>query len=62
MRETQVLLIPTKNEYKSRNMSFSGAMKFLKVSKEELDNYIESGNEINGWFVDEALIYDNKIS
>lgn len=62
MRETQVLLIPTKSEYKSRNMSFSGAMEFLKVSKEELDNYIESGNEINGWFVDEALIYDNKIS
>lgn len=62
MRETQVLLIPKNSEYKSRNMTFSGAMEFLKVSKEELDNYIESGNEINGWFVDEALIYDNKIS
>ena len=31
-------------------------------SEEELENYIESGNEINGWYVDEALIYDNKIS
>lgn len=62
MRETQVLLIPTKKEYKSRNMSFSGAMEFLKISKEELENYIESGDEIHGWYVDEALIYDNKIS
>lgn len=62
MRETQVLLIPKDSEYKSRNMTFSDAMEFLKVSKEELNSYIESGNEIRGWYVDEALIYDNKIS
>ena len=62
MRETQVLLIPKNSEYKSRNMTFSGAMEFLKVSKEELNGYIESGDEIRGWYVDEALIYDNKIS
>ena len=43
-------------------MSFSGAMEFLKISKEELENYIESGDEVHGWYVDEALIYDNKIS
>jgi len=62
MRETQLLLIPKNNEYKSRTMSFTNAMEFLKVSKEELTRCVENGDEIRGWYVDEALIYDNKIS
>lgn len=61
MREIQLILIPKEEGYKSRNMTFSDALDFFKISKDELNRLISNGEEINGWFVDEALIYDNKL-
>ena len=61
MREIQIVLIPKDKKYSSRNMTITNAMEFFKVSKEELYRYIENGEELKGWFVDEAMIYDSKL-
>ena len=61
MRERQVLVIPTDRKYKARNMTWNEAMEFFKISDVELENIIENGTEIKNAFIDDALIYDNKI-
>ena len=62
MREKQVLVIPKDNSYKPRNMSWSQAIEFFNISNEELERIIDNGEEIKDAYVDEAIIYDAKIS
>lgn len=61
MREKQVILIPKESKYNGRNMVWSDALKFFGIDDFKLKRLIESGDEINGYYVDEALIYDNTI-
>ena len=62
MREKQVLIIPVDEKYKSRNMGWDEAMNFFKISSSELERIINNGDEIKGAFIDEAIVYDCKIS
>ena len=58
--EKQVLIIPTDGR-KPKNMGWKSAMEYFNVSNERLIEIVEKGEEINGFFVDEALIYDSKL-
>ena len=34
----------------------------FKKEENEIIEYLESGNELNGYFIDDAIIYDSKLS
>lgn len=61
MREKQVILIPKESKCNGKNMVWSDALKFFGIDDSKLACLIESGDEINGYYVDEALIYDSTI-
>lgn len=62
MRDRQVLVVPTNPKYKPRNMGWFEAMDFFKLSQDELEKIIETGEEIKGAYIDEAITFDNTIS
>jgi hypothetical protein len=62
MREKQLIMIPTDSKYKAKNVLWSEAIEWSKVSNEELKKIVEDGIEVNGFYFDEALIYDNRLS
>lgn len=62
MREKQIILIPTDKSKKSKNMVWSEALIWAKTDDEGLVKIIDEGIEVNGCYLDEALIYDNQLS
>lgn len=62
MRDRQVLVIPTNEKYKPRNMGWFEAMQFFDLSQSELEDVIEKGIEVKGAYIDEAIKFDNTIS
>ena len=62
MREEQLIMIPTDSKYKAKNILWTEALKWAKTDKHGLEKIINEGIEVNGCYLDEALIYDNRLS
>lgn len=62
MREKQVLIMPIDDKYKFRNMLWSDALTWANTDDDGLAEIIEKGIEVNGAYVDEAIVYDNTLS
>ena len=61
MREKQLILIPKDSERKPKNILWSEALKWADTDNEGLKKIIDEGTEVKGFFVDEALVTDNKL-
>ena len=62
MREIQYLVIPKDNTKKPKNMTMEQMKSLFKKEENEIIEYLESGDELNGYFIDDAIIYDSKLS
>lgn len=61
MREKQLIMIPTDSKYKAKNILWSEALKWAKTDDDGLVKIIDEGIEVNGCYLDEALVYDNRL-
>lgn len=55
-------MIPTDSKYKAKNILWSEALKWAKTDDDGLEKIINEGIEVNGCYLDEALVYDNRLS
>ena len=62
MREKQLIMIPTDSKYKAKNILWAEALKWAKTDDNCLEKIINEGIEVNGFYLDEALISDNRLS
>lgn len=62
MREKQLIMIPTDSKYKAKNVLWSEALKWCDTDDEGLVKIINEGIEVRGFYLDEALVYDNEVS
>jgi hypothetical protein len=62
MREKQLIVIPTDSKYKAKNITWSEALKLTKTDDDGLNEIIEKGIEVDGFYIDEALMYDVKLN
>ena len=53
--EKKILIIPTDGKRKPKVVDWSEALKFFKVDSDGLNSLIESGKEVKGFCVDEAV-------
>lgn len=62
MREKQIIMIPTDKKYKAKNILWSEALNWCETDDAGLLKIIEDGIEVKGFYLDEALVYNNKVS